>query len=92
MTTQAQIRYRARLAERRMLIDELRKRARQMSELVSEFSGANSEAPAAYWRLRHFQTETERCVGLLERLPEPKKPAKRHRKAKVLRLVKGATS
>lgn len=88
-TSPALIRYRARVAERRLLIDELRKRAGQIRELVGEFNHASTRD--TYWRLRHFENEAWRCIGLLERLPEPKRPAKRKAKRAALRLVRGAS-
>lgn len=86
MTSPALIRYRARAAERRFLIDELRKRRDQLDDLVREFN--ETDMQNTHIRLRRFRDEATRCITLLERLPEPKKPARRKRKARLLQLVK----
>ena len=80
----ATIRYRARVAERAFIREEIRKHWRLIDQLAGEFDGDTA------LRLKRYSRAAERILGLIHDLPEPKRPAARKRKAKVLRIVRSA--
>lgn len=82
------IRYRARVAERAFIREEIRKRIRMLDQLMREFD--SDKDSNVYWRLRRYSIEAERISQLIDDLPAPRRPTVRKRKAKVLRLVRQA--
>jgi len=78
------IRYRARVAERAFIREEIRKHWRLLAQLAAEFDGDTA------LRLKRYSRAADRIMDLIRELPEPKRPVIRKRKAKMLRLVREA--